>query len=296
MRGVFSVAPLARLIESEANVAAVVVPGDLARAADLPRRIEPPPPDSLALNLIPAQASRTIIDLAWEQQIPIWEVGKLTDRPTLKLLTELRPDLIVVACFSRIFPRSLLRLPKHGCLNLHPSLLPAYRGPLPLFWVFRNGEPRTGVTLHFLDEGIDSGPIISQTAFDLPDGLSELELTQRCAAEGADLLAAAVRRLATGRLPRRPQSAVDSSYFPAPSGVDFLLPTTWPARRAFNFLRGANTFPLLIEIASTWVQPVEAIGYDPHLTLPSAYQLDQDLIAIQFTPGVLHIRGRLIKR
>jgi methionyl-tRNA formyltransferase len=282
-------------LQAEVEVVAVVVPAERPGLAGLPRQLEAPRPDPLLLPLVPEQQPHTIMDIAWTAGIPVWEVGKLTEPETLAMLAAYQPDLIVVACFSRIFPRALLQLPQAGCLNLHPSLLPAYRGPMPLFWIFRQGETRTGVTLHFLDEGLDSGPIVSQTAFDLPDGMSEFALNQRCAAAGAKLLTTALGQLEIDSLPAQPQPTTGSSYFPSPSAADFRIPLSWPARRAFNFMRGANMFPLIVDAGETQIRVIEALSYDPELTLTQPYQIEpeSETITIQFAPGILKIRGIL---
>jgi methionyl-tRNA formyltransferase len=218
-------------------------------------------------------------------------VASLGDPQTLVLLGGFQPEMIVVVCFPYIFPPALLQLPPYGCLNLHPSLLPAYRGPAPLFWIARQDERQTGVTLHFLDEGIDSGDIVAQAAVDRPDGLSEAELEQRCAAEGARLLEAALRQLGQGQpLARRPQSQPEASYFPWPCETDFKITPDWTARRAFNFLRGAAGWPLVIQVdQQSW--PVRrAISYAEGQVLDEPYLLLGDELWVQFQPGVLRAK------
>ena len=165
MKGTFSLPPLQVLVERGIEIGAVIMPASTT-SQPLPRRIEPPLPPPSDLPIITPHLSRNISHVAWEHSIPVWEVGSLSDARTLELLADLQPDLIAVACFPYIFPSALLQLPRYGCLNLHPSLLPAYRGPLPLFWMARQGERQAGVTLHFLDEGLDTGDIVAQTAFD----------------------------------------------------------------------------------------------------------------------------------
>ena len=217
MSGIFSRIPLESLLAGGVKVSAIIMPTSTT-GKPLPRRIEPPLPPPSDLPIITPYFSRNIIHVAWEHPIPVWEVGSLSDARTLELLADLQPDLIAVACFPYIFPSALLQLPRYGCLNLHPSLLPAYRGPLPLFWMARQGERRAGVTLHFLDEGLDTGDIVAQTAFDWPDGISGVDLEQRCAEEGAKLLLVALQQLAQGgELPRRPQPKEGSSYFSWPT-------------------------------------------------------------------------------
>lgn len=287
--GIFSLHSFQVLIEARVEISSVVIPP--ATRASLPRRVEPPRPTESLLPIIDPYFERNIINLAWARDIPVWEVGALSDPPTLALLADLQPDLIVVACFPAILPSAVLQLPHYGCLNLHPSLLPAYRGPVPLFWMARAGERQAGVTLHFMNEGIDSGDIVAQTAFDWPDGISGAELDQRCAGEGGRLLVEAIRQLEeTGYLPRRPQPFDGSSYFSWPTDEDLVIPTDWDARRAFNFARAAAEWPLKIAVAQDQFFPVRrALGYEIGLKLDQPYRLEEGELWIQFQPGVLRI-------
>ncbi|MBE7553360.1 MAG: hypothetical protein HS126_19995 [Anaerolineales bacterium] len=300
MTGILSLAPLECLLASGVKVRAVIIPADintdlrglqdlagLARASVLPRRVEPLLHTSADLPLLNPYLSRNIVHAAWERNVPVWEVGPLSNPSAL---AELQPDLIVVACFPSIFPASVLQLPRYGCLNLHPSLLPAYRGPAPLFWMARQGERQAGVTLHFMDEGADSGDIVAQTAFPWPEGISGPELEQRCAAAGGQLLLAAVKQLAqTGQLPRRPQPKEGSSYFSWPGHEDLLIPTTWEARRAFNFLRAAADWPLVIAVGEQRFPASRALGYGSDEVLGQPYRYEGNEVWIQFQPGILKI-------
>src|SRR6266536_191528 len=115
--------------------------------------------------------------------------GGFSNPGTIRVLTEYQPETICVACFSKRIPRDILDIPRLGCLNVHPSLLPANRGPEPLFWTFREGNQRTGVTIHLMDEGMDTGPIVAQEALEIPDGISYTQLEAQCAELGGKLLA-----------------------------------------------------------------------------------------------------------
>jgi len=291
MTGQFSVPPLERLLAAGVDVCAVVVPAAQLQAAADPRRMEPAPASASGLPLVDSYVAPNIIHLAWQHNIPVWQVGSLANRPTLALLESLRPRLIAVACFTLIFPPPLLQLPPHGCLNLHPSLLPAYRGPAPLFWIARNNEPDAGVTLHFLDEALDAGDIVAQTSVGRLDGITGAELEQRCAQAGADLLLEAVRQLERGQaLPRHSQPEAGASYFPWPCESDFEIPTDWPARRAFNFLRGAEGWPLVVNTGDTQFNIRVAINYSADHSLEQSYILLGDELWVQFSPGVLRAK------
>lgn len=282
MTGQFSVPPLATLLDGGTDVTAVILPAPPGCRAEPPRRIEPSP--------LPGDAppARTIIHLASERGLPVWQVGRLARPDSLALLRTFQPDVIAVACFSLLFPPQLLALPRFGCLNLHPSLLPDYRGPEPLFWQARNDERASGVTLHFLDKGTDSGDIVAQTAIPRPDGMTAAQLEQRAAESGAELLRNALRQLARGQpLPRRPQNEAEARYFPQPAGDDFVIPAAWPARRAFNFVRGAEGWPLLIEAGGRRFAVRGVKSYAAEQSLEEPFVLLGRELWVKFSPGVL---------
>jgi methionyl-tRNA formyltransferase len=285
MGGRFSLIPLRALLAAGANVAAVIVPAEGERFAGLrPLRPTAPPPSELPLLFSPVASN--IINLAWEKGIPVFEVSR-PDGESLAGLQALQPDLLCVACFLRLLPAGWLACPPLGGLNLHPSLLPAYRGPVPLFWQLRAGESQTGVTLHFMDEGADTGDIVAQTAVPLPDGISGMQAEQLLAEAGARLFVENLRR---PMLPRRPQPAIDS-YQPVPGAADGLIPTTWRARRAHNFIRGAAEWgPFVIDAGGKLLVVQEAVGFDPAGVLGEPYRVGEGgQIWVQFSPGVLHV-------
>ncbi|MEW5960604.1 MAG: methionyl-tRNA formyltransferase [Chloroflexota bacterium] len=292
MTGPFSAPPLEKLLTAGVEVSAVITPSMAAAADWLPRPLSPPPPPPADVPLVNPHLEPNMLHLAWRQHIPVWQVKRLSNPSTVELLAGLRPDLIVVACFSLIFPPALLQLPRYGCLNLHPALLPAYRGPAPLFWMARNDERQAGVTLHFLDEGVDTGDIVAQATLSWPAGISGAELERRCAEAGAGLLLAAVQRLAQGQaVPRRPQPRTGASYFRWPSEDDLLVPTGWSAQRAFNFVRAVRPdWPLRIVLGQESFFIRVANDYDSNLTLNQPYLFSGDEVWIQFQPGVLKIR------
>ncbi len=174
MTGQFSTIPLTALVAAGIDVCGVVLPAVSTHTGSEPIiRLTPPSPAS-DLPLATRYLTQNIIHIAWEQNIPVFEMVRPGDAGTLAALAALQPDVACVSCFSKIIPASLLALPPFGFLNLHPSLLPAYRGPHPLFWLFRQGEQETGVTLHFMDEGLDTGDIALQSPVQFPDGISGL--------------------------------------------------------------------------------------------------------------------------
>jgi methionyl-tRNA formyltransferase len=132
-------------------------------------------------------------------------------------------DLIVVAAFSRILKAQLITAPRLGCINVHPSLLPRYRGPNPFYWVLAKQEKKTGVTIHYIDEGIDSGGIILQREFAIGRRDTEKDLQAKAVIVAADLLNEAIPLLVAGTAPCIQQNESEALYlsFP-PRGASIL--------------------------------------------------------------------------
>lgn len=288
MLGEFSLRPLAGLIEAGATVCAVLVPASGATVT-APQPLPPPKPDPGGLPVVSGYPIRNLVTLAWEHGIPVYEVGSLSHPDLLAF----QPDLIAVSCFPKILPPSLLALPKLGAINLHPSLLPKYRGPEPLFWQFRNGETRAGVTLHFMNERPDAGDILLQAEAPFADGITGSEAERLCALAGSRLMVEGVKLLSGGQPPRQKQNESEATYFPHPTRADFVIPTNWPARQAFNFMRGANgwRWPFEIHAGDRAFHVREAIDFSPDAVLGEPYRFESDEpLQVQFSPGVLRVR------
>jgi len=285
-RCTFSVAPLRILLEANCDVAAVIIPTDQSLSGQpiLPLS----PTNQTAIPLIAAASDPSLISLAWERQLPIYQVSRLAAPETLAMLSALQPDAMCIACFPKRLPAALLRLPHWGCLNVHPSLLPQYRGPYPLFWMLRHGDRNFGVTVHYTDEHFDTGDIAAQSEVELPDGISGEEADTLLSEYGGECLVEALIASGNGTLVRRPQPT-GGSYFPAPQDQDFVIEPAWSARHAFNFMRGTNAWGQLypIELAEQRFQLKQALFYAADEILEQPYRLFGDQIDIRFSPGVL---------
>src|SRR5947207_2406653 len=200
MQGRFSYAPLRSLLEAGIQVCAVVIPAEQDFEVELPaiQKQEQPPLSHSMLPVLNSSIHSSIVDLARMRDIPVWKVRHLPNPETSKVLTVCQPDMICVACFSKRIPRDILDIPRLGCLNVHPSLLPANRGPEPLFWTFREGNESTGVTIHLLDEGMGSGDVLAQEVIAVPAGTSYNQQEAQGATGGALLLGSPVQDLCEG--------------------------------------------------------------------------------------------------
>ncbi len=288
MPGIFSRTVLDALLHAHAPVCAVILPASTPHAPPVLLRPAPPPllPDD-DLPLLTTFVAPTTLHLAWQHSLPVYEMGQLNSPDTHALIHSLAPDVACVACFSKRISAPLLAIPRYGFLNVHPSRLPAYRGPAPLFWQLRNGEPQIGVTVHWMDATLDTGDIAAQAPLQLPDGLAGPKLDELCAKAGGELLLEVLKTLATGR-PSRTTQPNNGSIQPWPQAVDFTLHTTWSARHAYNFMRGTAEWgqPYAVEVAGEQFWLSTALSYTRD-ALGEPYVREGDVVQIQFTPGVL---------
>jgi len=151
------------------------------------------------------------------QEIPI--TGSLNSSESLDSLRALSPDLLISIAGNEIFRKPLIDLAPRGCINLHTALLPKYRGLMPSFWVLKNGETETGVSVFFVDEGIDSGPILVQERIEIVD-MTQRELIKRTKALGMQAILTAVEKIRDGDTETLPNDDDESTYFRFPSKQD----------------------------------------------------------------------------
>ena len=291
MLGPFSLPPLQALLAADHTVVGVIVPAQTASTLAV-EQLPPPAPVS-QLPMARPFAAESIVQLAWQHHIPVWRLADVTAVASHNLVKKLSPHLAVVACFPRRIPTALLTLPRHGFFNIHPALLPAFRGPEPLFWTFRQGVTQTGVTLHQMSDRFDEGDIVAQVTYELPDGISGPAAEAALARLGGSLLTTAVSHLAAGTVTAIPQPD-GGSYFPTPGPDAFRLPVSWSARRAFNFMRGTAHWqrPYLIETADELLVARTAVSYSAHGKLPRPTVRENEKLRLQFTPGILTISDR----
>jgi methionyl-tRNA formyltransferase len=205
-------------------------------------------------------------------------------------LRRLRPDVIVAACFPWRLPGSVLELPPLGCLNIHPSLLPRGRGPDPVFWTYRRGERQTGVTVHLMDAGFDTGPILAQQRAELPVGGRAPELERALMAQGGMLLADVLPGWASAAIVPTPQDERQATAAPVPTAAEFELQTSWSAAQAFTFAYGVAPLngPLAVRLGESGERiPVQdALDFRPDEAVAEAVADEgRGIVRVRFTPG-----------
>jgi methionyl-tRNA formyltransferase len=162
---------------------------------------------------------------------------------SLAAVVALQPDVIVVVAYGQILRQPLLDLPARGCINVHTSLLPKYRGAAPIQWAIAQGETETGVTTMYMDAGMDTGDIILQAVLPIGPEETAAELHDRLAVAGAALLGKTLRGLEAGALPRRAQDNAAASKAPLLSKADGRVDWTRTATEIHNRVRGFNPWP-----------------------------------------------------
>ena len=178
--------------------------------------------------------------------IPVYQPVKLRDGSALALIRELAPELIVVAAYGRILPDDILAAPEKGCINVHSSLLPRYRGAAPINWAILNGDRETGVTIMHMAHDLDAGDIILQRATPIGPDETAPELYARLAELGGGLLTEAVELLAAGTAPRTPQDHEKATLAPMLSRELSPMNFTRPAGQLHNQVRGLQPWPAAV--------------------------------------------------
>jgi methionyl-tRNA formyltransferase len=181
--------------------------------------------------------------LAQREQIPLLQPFKMKEPEFLHALAGWKPDLIAVAAFGRILPPVILSLPPQGCINVHGSLLPKYRGAGPIQWAIINGETETGITTMLMDEGMDTGAMLLQEAVPITPDDTAGTLSPRLAELGGRLLVETIAQLKAGTLVPRPQDTSQATLAPLLKKEDGVIDWALPAIALGNRVRGLSPWP-----------------------------------------------------
>jgi len=186
----------------------------------------------------------------------------------------LKPDLIIVASYAQLIPEIILNIPKYGCLNLHASLLPKYRGAAIIQAAIINGDGQTGLTVIKMDKGLDTGPILSQMIIDISDEDTTGTLYDKLSGASADFLVATIKKYLAGEIKPRAQNGGQASYAKALTKSDGLIDWLKPAAHLEKFIRAMNPWPMAwtwsngkqIKIISAQSRTIEINSYKPGKT------------------------------
>ena len=183
-------------------------------------------------------------ELALEHRIPVFQPEHFKDAETVEQLRSLKPDVCAVVAYGRILPQVVLDIPTKGCVNIHASLLPQYRGSAPYQWAVLDGQPETGVSAQYMALKMDAGDVIDASKTPIDPDETAGELLDRLAVLGAELLSKTLSRLAVGEVKATAQDEAAVTY--APMLDKSLCPIDWTktARQVHDHVRGLSPWPV----------------------------------------------------
>ncbi len=189
-----------------------------------------------------------IKEYALEHNLTVLQPEKIKTSETEEQLKKLAPDLIVVVAFGQILSKAILEIPQLGCINVHASLLPKYRGAAPIHWSIINGETKTGITTMYMDVGLDTGDMILKEEVSISAKMNTGELHDTLMNIGAKTLLQTIKQIAEGSVVRNKQNDAKASY--APLLTKELERINWllPAQEIYNLVRGLNPWPVAFSI------------------------------------------------
>ncbi len=190
----FAAASLSKLLEERFDVAAVFTQPDKPRGRGMELAFSP------------------VKEIALQHNIPVYQPVKMNDGAALEVIKEISPDILVVVAYGRILPDSILAVPKYGAINVHGSLLPAYRGAAPIQWAVLNGDKITGVSTMYLASEMDTGDVIYTAETEIGEKETSGQLFDRLMEMGAELLVKTLKDIDSGIAPRTAQEHSKASY------------------------------------------------------------------------------------
>ncbi len=222
----FAIPSLEMLLNENYNVCAVFTKPDKPQGR---KKIITPPPVKV---------------FAKEHNIEVFQPEKLKTEETIKIFEKLNPNLIVVVAYGKILPSNIINLPKYGCINVHGSLLPKYRGAAPIQWSIINGDATAGITTMFMDEGLDTGDILLQDKIFINGDETSGELKERLSIIGGNLLIKTIKKLESGDLQRIEQNDAEATLSPPLDKITGDIDWQKTAQKIHNLIRGANPWPI----------------------------------------------------
>ncbi len=220
----FAVPSLKALINEKEDIAFVVTQPDRIKGRG--HTLSAPPVKEVALSL----------------GLKVLQPESIRDETFYMTLKDLAPEFIIVVAYGKILPEKILALPKFGCINVHASLLPKFRGAAPIQWALIKGEKITGVTTMLMDKGLDTGDILLKAELDISDDDTSETLSIRLSELGAELLIKTIKGIRDGKIKPEPQKG-EVSYAPPLKKDDGRINWEKSAEELFNFIRGMNPWP-----------------------------------------------------
>ena len=269
----FALFSLKALVESGEDVIGVVTQPDKPKGRGY--ALMPPPVKVYAL----------------EQNLPVYQPATLKGEEFEALLTELNPELIVVVAYGKILPKNVLDYPKYGCINVHGSLLPAYRGAAPMQRAIIDGCATTGITTMYMDVGLDTGDMLLRDEVEIGENDNFEDMHDRLGAVGAGTLLRTIEALKDGTLVAQKQDASLATYAAKIEKEDCVLDFTRPAKELHNQIRGLSPIPLSFthtpdgKLLKVLTSRVSGVACPADATVGTVVSLDNGVITVACGDG-----------
>lgn len=274
----FAVPALQKLIESHHEVLAVVTQPD--RPVGRGKKVHVGPVKELAL----------------ENNIPVLQPEKIRKSGFEDVVHEYGPDAIVVVAYGKIIPKSVLELPRFGCINIHGSLLPKYRGAAPIQWAIADGETETGVTIMHLDEGMDTGPMIASETVEILDDDDTISVSEALSVVGADLLLKVLDKIQeAGKVESTPQDHSKATIARILTKADGLIDWSKTNEHIILLIKGMQPWPTAFSFlhGRAWkflkAEPFEDEEYN-HIPQPGS--AEEKRLETEFGKVTALVKGR----
>lgn len=232
---------------------------------------------------------------AQKHNIEVFQPNKLNDGKSLKTLKEIQPDLIIVVAYGQILSKSTLEVPVLGCINVHASLLPKYRGAAPINWAIINGETATGITTIYMDEGLDTGDMILKDSLNINDNMTAGELHDELSGLGAETLIKTIRLVEKAQIQRVKQNHDESTYAPMMDKELGEIDWSKSSKKIHNLVRGTNPWPSAYTVYKKSVMKVKktraetADEYDKLYLPGQIVRVSKDAIYVATGAGLIVI-------
>jgi methionyl-tRNA formyltransferase len=275
---------LKTLRESRVNIAGVLIASGSNERASQP----------VIRGSIPLSQPGSVCDFAAREGVVAIRCENTRERWARELAREIRPKVALVACLPERLDDFWISLSPAGCFNLHPSLLPAYRGPAPLFWQLKDGLAQTGVSLHRVEARIDAGPLLLQETHSIDPEDTLTTLNAMLATAGARAFARALGDIVSGKTRFTPQDEARASTHPWPGDEDFSLDSSWSARHAFRFVSATAALgrPYRMETGDGTLLIERVLDFDPKASLDRVYAETRGVLTIRFAEGSMRAVGK----
>ncbi|MGB5267031.1 MAG: methionyl-tRNA formyltransferase [Polyangiales bacterium] len=251
---------------------------------------QPDRPAGRGLAMRPPAVKQRALELG----LDVWQPTKVRTAEFTKRLESLEADVAVVVAYGRILPLAVLEAPRAGCLNVHASLLPRWRGAAPIQWSIVHGDEETGVTLMQMDEGMDTGPVLAMASTRIEADDDAATLSERLSKMGAALLREELPRYVAGELTPKPQDDAAATMAPLLDKSDGRIQWNKPARAVHNQIRGMNPWPgahTVLGERQIKVHRAIATTLDPEGARPGeVIALDPEGILVACAEGTLEIQ------